>query len=84
MKLPKKTFRTRAEQIQYEKSFYGRYLKGVRKHPFLLYGLPFILTITAGSFMLANFTSVRYEQRDQKVTEVSKNYIYLLYNCFHI
>lgn len=34
--------------------------------------MPFILTIVGGSFAMAQFTSVRYESHDRKVSQVTK------------
>jgi len=52
---------------------YGRILRrAIQKNPFLLFGVPFIGTIVAGSFFLSSATSLRYERRDEKVKQVSK------------
>jgi cytochrome c oxidase assembly protein subunit 16 len=48
---------------------YRRYLS---KHPFLLFGLPFIGTIVAGSFFLTPATALRYEKHDRKVKRLSQ------------
>ena len=42
------------------------------RHPFLLFGLPFIGTIVAGSFVLTPATAMRYEAHDNKVKTLSK------------
>lgn len=57
----------------WKRSPYGRYSTGLQKHPFLLFGLPFIATIFFGSIYLAEFTSVRYQQYDEKVTLVREH-----------
>lgn len=44
----------------------------LRKHPFALFGLPFIATIVAASWGLSNLTQTRYDLRDEKVHAVSK------------
>ena len=54
----------------WQKTPYGRYSTNLKKHPFLLFGLPFMATIFVGSIYLAEFTSIRYEQYDEKVTMV--------------
>ena len=42
------------------------YRRHLASHPFLLFGLPFIITIVAGSFFLTPATAVRYERFDRK------------------
>jgi cytochrome c oxidase assembly protein subunit 16 len=45
-------------------------LRGVdhlRRHPFLLFGFPFITVIVIASFALSKFTTIRYERHDEKV-----------------
>jgi cytochrome c oxidase assembly protein subunit 16 len=42
------------------------------KHPFLLFGLPFIATIVGGSFMLTPATALRYERYDRKNQQISQ------------
>jgi cytochrome c oxidase assembly protein subunit 16 len=49
-----------------------RYRAAVRRHPFLLFGLPFITLMLAGSFFLTPATALRYEKHDKKVTQMSK------------
>jgi cytochrome c oxidase assembly protein subunit 16 len=44
----------------------------VRRHPFLLFGLPFISIMVAGSFFLTPATAIRYERYDKKVQRTSK------------
>ena len=51
-------------------AFYRRHLA---KHPFLLFGLPFIATIVAGSFFLTPATALRYEKHDMKVKTLSQD-----------
>ncbi|KAF2747395.1 cytochrome c oxidase-like protein-assembly factor cox16 [Sporormia fimetaria CBS 119925] len=50
----------------------ARYRKALNKHPFLLFGLPFLTTIVAGSFMLTPATALRYERHDRKNQRVSQ------------
>jgi cytochrome c oxidase assembly protein subunit 16 len=49
-----------------------RYRAAVQRHPFLLFGLPFITMILAGSFFLTPATAIRYERHDKKVTQMSQ------------
>jgi cytochrome c oxidase assembly protein subunit 16 len=50
----------------------ARYRASLAKHPFLLFGLPFIATMVAGSFFLTPATAIRYEKHDRKVRRLSK------------
>jgi cytochrome c oxidase assembly protein subunit 16 len=50
----------------------SRYRSALAKHPFALFGLPFIATMVAGSFFLTPATAVRYEKHDRRVQRVSK------------
>lgn len=45
---------------------------GVRRHPVLLFGVPFVLTIVAGSFGLSYLTQTRYDYNASKVQTISK------------
>lgn len=49
-----------------------KYRTALSKHPFLLFGLPFIATMVAGSFFLTPATAMRYEKHDRKVRRLSK------------
>lgn len=42
------------------------------KHPFAAFGLPFLLTMVAGSFFLTPATALRYEKHDRKVRQMSE------------
>lgn len=42
------------------------------RHPFLLFGLPFIAIIVAGSFALTPAAAIRYERHDRKVQQLSQ------------
>ncbi|KAG8631408.1 hypothetical protein KVT40_000548 [Elsinoe batatas] len=44
----------------------------VSRHPFLLFGLPFMATMLAGSFFLTPATALRYERHDNKVKQLSR------------
>jgi len=50
-----------------------RYRAFLRRQPFLLFGLPFMLTMLAGSFFLTPATAVRYERYDRKVHMLDKD-----------
>ncbi|KAF8427854.1 cytochrome c oxidase assembly protein COX16-domain-containing protein [Tirmania nivea] len=50
----------------------SRYRTSMQKHPFLLFGLPFIVTIVAGSFFLTPATALRYEKYDRKVQRMTQ------------
>lgn len=50
----------------------ARYRSALAKHPFALFGLPFIATMVAGSFFLTPATAIRYEKHDRRVQRVSK------------
>ena len=56
----------------YQDSFGAFYRKNLNRYPFLLFGLPFICTMVAGSFVLTPATALRYERHDRKVKQVSK------------
>jgi len=43
-----------------------RYRRTLKNRPFLLFGLPFVLTMVSGSFFLTPATAVRYEKYDRK------------------
>lgn len=72
MALPSKRYMSPKQFAEWQKTPYGRYSTGLKKHPFLLFGLPFMATIFAASIYLTEFTSVRYEQYDEKVTLMSE------------
>ncbi|EAS29774.3 cytochrome c oxidase assembly protein COX16, mitochondrial [Coccidioides immitis RS] len=48
------------------------YRAHLSKHPFLLFGLPFLSLMVAGSFVLTPATALRYERHDRKVQQVSQ------------
>ncbi|KAK2760359.1 Cytochrome oxidase assembly [Arachnomyces sp. PD_36] len=48
------------------------YRAHLSKHPFLLFGLPFIGIMVAGSFFLTPATALRYERHDRKVQQLSQ------------
>ena len=65
---PSKKFRSAAEA----NTIAARYRSALSKHPFLLFGLPFIATMVAGSFFLTPATAIRYEKHDRRVRRLSK------------
>lgn len=53
-------------------TFAARYRAALAKRPFLLFGLPFMAIIVAGSFVLTPATAVRYEKHDRKVRQMTR------------
>jgi len=53
-------------------SIASRYRTALAKHPFALFGLPFIATMVLGSFFLTPATALRYERHDRKVRQMTK------------
>ncbi|MCJ1299806.1 Cytochrome oxidase assembly [Hypocenomyce scalaris] len=56
----------------YNSTLAATYRSSLQRHPFLLFGLPFIFTMVAGSFFLTPATALRYERHDRKVRQLSK------------
>lgn len=50
----------------------ARYRTALKRRPFLLFGLPFIATMVAGSFFLTPATALRYERHDRKTRRVTR------------
>ncbi|KKK14440.1 hypothetical protein P175DRAFT_0481254 [Aspergillus ochraceoroseus IBT 24754] len=48
------------------------YRSSLTKHPFLLFGMPFVMIIVAGSFALTPAAALRYERHDRKVKQLSQ------------
>ncbi|KAL6450754.1 COX16 Cytochrome c oxidase assembly protein COX16 [Candida maltosa Xu316] len=67
-----RVFRGKKEQEAYDKTFAGRYVKLVKKNHFLFFGLPFLVSIVAGSIYLQNFTAVKWERYDRKYQEMNE------------
>jgi len=65
---PSKKFRSTAEA----NTIASRYRSSLARHPFLLFGLPFIATMVAGSFFLTPATAIRYEKHDRRVRRMTK------------
>jgi cytochrome c oxidase assembly protein subunit 16 len=53
-------------------SFAAKYRAMMAKRPFLLFGLPFMTVIIAGSFVLTPATAVRYEKHDRRVRQMTR------------
>ncbi|KAI6089700.1 cytochrome c oxidase assembly protein COX16-domain-containing protein [Hypoxylon rubiginosum] len=65
---PAKKFRGAADT----NTFAARYRAMMAKRPFLMFGLPFMSIIVAGSFVLTPATAVRYEKHDRRVRQMTK------------
>jgi len=65
---PHRKFRSSAEA----NTFAAKYRAQLAKHPFILFGLPFIATMVAGSFFLTPATAIRYEKHDRRMRRLSK------------
>ncbi|KAJ9632119.1 Cytochrome oxidase assembly [Taxawa tesnikishii (nom. ined.)] len=50
----------------------AKYRAALARHPFALFGLPFIATMVLGSFFLTPATAIRYERYDRKVRQLTK------------
>ncbi|TKA77850.1 Cytochrome c oxidase assembly protein COX16, mitochondrial [Friedmanniomyces simplex] len=50
-----------------------RYRNALLRHPFALFGLPFIATMVLGSFFLTPATALRYERHDMKVRQLTED-----------
>ena len=68
------TFQSRKFPSKYQQStIAASYRRALVHHPFLLFGLPFIATMVAGSFFLTPATALRYEKHDRKVRQMTKD-----------
>ena len=56
----------------YSNTVPARYRNALARHPFALFGLPFIATMLLGSFFLTPATALRYERHDRKVRQMSE------------
>jgi cytochrome c oxidase assembly protein subunit 16 len=63
-----KKFRTSS----YNNTLPARYRAALAKHPFALFGLPFVGTMLLGSFFLTPATALRYERHDRKVKTMTE------------
>ncbi|KAK4102963.1 hypothetical protein N658DRAFT_505981 [Parathielavia hyrcaniae] len=66
---PNRKFRSAAES----NAFGARYRALMAKHPFLLFGLPFMSVIVGASFVLTPATAIRYERHDRKVRQMTRD-----------
>ncbi|KAH8690972.1 cytochrome c oxidase assembly protein cox16 mitochondrial precursor [Talaromyces proteolyticus] len=48
------------------------------RHPFLLFGLPFIAVIVAASFVITPATALRYERHDRRVRQLNQEEVMTL------
>lgn len=55
------------------RTFAAKYRSLMARHPFLLFGLPFMSIIVAGSFVLTPATAVRYEKHDRRVRQMTRD-----------
>ncbi|KAG0294743.1 Cytochrome oxidase assembly [Dissophora globulifera] len=46
--------------------------KAIKKRPVLYFGLPFVLTVVAGSFLLSELTATKYNVQDSRTKSMSK------------
>ncbi|KAF2473194.1 cytochrome c oxidase assembly protein COX16, mitochondrial [Lindgomyces ingoldianus] len=67
-----RVFSSKSFSALHSNSLAARYRRQLTKHPFLLFGLPFLTTIVAGSFFLTPATALRYERFDRKFQQMSK------------
>lgn len=56
----------------YNNTLPARYRAALAKHPFALFGLPFVGTMLLGSFFLTPATALRYERHDRKVKTMTE------------
>ncbi|KAI5957378.1 COX16 [Candida jiufengensis] len=68
-----RTFRGLKEQEAFNKTIAGKYAKLVKKNHFLYLGLPFLLSIVAGSIYLQKFTSIKWEKYDEKYRQLGED-----------
>ncbi|KAK6543317.1 Cytochrome oxidase assembly, variant 2 [Orbilia ellipsospora] len=68
-----KPFRSSA----WESTVAAKYRRHLKRHPFALFGLPFILTMLAGAFFLTPAQALRYERHDRKVRKVKRRELFL-------
>lgn len=71
--LGNKIFRGKRAQKAYDHTFAGKYQHALRKNHFLFFGLPFMLSIVAGSIYLQKFTAVKWERYDDKYRQLNED-----------
>ena len=68
------TFQTKKFRSSgYNSTIAAKYRTALARHPFALFGLPFIATMVLGSFFLTPATAIRYERHDRKVKQLTKD-----------
>ncbi|CAH2353191.1 cytochrome c oxidase assembly protein Cox16p, mitochondrial [[Candida] railenensis] len=72
VKLSSNSFRGKKAQEAYDKTFAGKYQKLLKRNHFIFFGLPFMLSVVAGSIFLQKFTSVKYERHDEKYRQIGE------------
>ncbi|KAK6201009.1 cytochrome c oxidase assembly protein COX16, mitochondrial [Scheffersomyces amazonensis] len=65
-------FRGKAEQAAYDKTFAGKYQILLKRNHFLYFGLPFLISIVAGSLYLQKFTAVKWERWDERHRQLNE------------
>ena len=68
-----KPYRPVSPSSAYQQTVAAKYRRLLPRHPFLLFGLPFLTTIVAASFLLTPATAIRYEKHDRKVRRMSED-----------
>lgn len=51
----------------------AKYRAVMSRRPFLMFGLPFLAVIVAGSFVLTPATAIRYERHDRRVRQMTRD-----------
>ncbi|KAJ1335966.1 Cytochrome c oxidase assembly protein COX16 [Microdochium nivale] len=69
---PSKKFRGTASPQSAVGTLASRYRALVARRPFLMFGLPFMSVVVAGSFVLTPATAIRYEKHDRKVRQMTR------------
>uniref|UniRef100_A0A060T3A2 Cytochrome c oxidase assembly protein COX16, mitochondrial n=1 Tax=Blastobotrys adeninivorans TaxID=409370 RepID=A0A060T3A2_BLAAD len=72
MAFQSKTFYSKKQVENWNKSFLGRAATLAKRHHFLLIGLPFMSIVAGGAYMLSFFTQLRYEKHDQRAQSLSE------------
>ena len=54
-------------------TFATRYRAALAKHPFILFGLPFLATMVLGSFFLTPAAALRFERHDRKTRQMTRD-----------
>ena len=70
---PRKRLRPDPRTASVFQLWHQKYLASMHRQPFLLFGLPFLICVVGGSFLLTPVTALRYERHDRKVRTLSKD-----------